>query len=295
MNTVKNRGNRGYQIRDHEICDYQLHKQFGLEWRGPATEPAESRQYLACIGAAQTFGCFCNRPFPDILSKKLQIDVLNYGYAGAGPSFFMHNEALLERLNGARCVIVQVMSGRSVDNSLFESGGLEYLTERASGRRMGARQAYSQLLRKNFLFGRKNLRHIVAETRENWIADYRRLFSLIEVPTILLWFSRRRLQYREHYLIPRTMLGKFPHLVNQEMIDRIRPFAPQYVECRSRKGSPQRLISRHTGLPAEVDPGSNRTDLGGPRWRYNSYYPSPEMHEDVADKLLAPAQVHLRM
>jgi hypothetical protein len=97
----------------------------------------------------------------------------------------------------------------------------------------------------------------------------------------------REPEYRERYIHVSTLLGGFPHLVNREMLEMIKNEANDYVHCVTDRGIPQRLISRFTGKPTQVDPGRLRKDLGGPHWTHNFYYPSPEMHEEAA-ALLAP-------
>ena len=54
----------GYQNRDREIVDYQMYELSGtgLQFRGP--EHRIGHKYIAFVGAAQTFGCFCEHPFP---------------------------------------------------------------------------------------------------------------------------------------------------------------------------------------------------------------------------------------
>lgn len=278
-----------YQERDIEIVDYQIyrHEETGLWLRGPQPERLEEGRYIACLGGAQTFGCFCNKPFTRLLQEALNFPVVNYGVGGAGPSFFLQQEKIFGTLNKAVCTIIQVMSGRSESNSVFDTGGLAYITRRSDGCRLGAREAYQRLLWRKMIFGRKDLKRIIAETRENWIRNYQSLIEKIEGPVVLFWFAKRKPDYRERYFHVSALLGGFPHLVNREMLLAIKDEADDYVRCVTDRGIPQHLISRFTGIPAKVDPGRPRKDLKGPLWTHNIYYPSPEMHEEAA-ALLAP-------
>lgn len=295
----------GYQRRDAEVVDYELYTlgQTGLRFRGPDPVPnLEKGGYIACVGAAQTFGCFCNDPFPTILASELHTPVLNLGYGGAGPGFFRRRNDLLSYMNESRVVVVQVMSARSVDNSLFESGGLEYLVRRSDGARLSADEAYSRLitggresresvkgrLGESLLrrLNRLRLHGLVAETRANWIADYAELLERITSPTVLLWFSKRSPDYRISYRSLSGFFGDFPQLVDREMVESIRARTTAYVECTSSRGSPQRLRSRFTGEPVTVEPAQDRDDFAAQgAWTHNHYYPSPEMHEDAAARL----------
>lgn len=288
-----------YVVRDHEIVDYApyCHSPSGLWIRGPDPFPLNTSPFVVCLGAAQTFGPFCKRPFPRVLQQALGIPVVNFGYPGAGPAFFNAHPSLIGVANRAAVVVVQAMSGRSVDNSLFVSNGLERLTRRADGRVMGAAQAYRALLRRHRFRDRQKLRNLIAETRASWLEDCRKLLEQITVPKIALWFSVRQPDYIERYLLLRTMMGKFPHLVNRPMWEALAGAADDAVTCVTDRGLPQRLYSRFSGEPTSINPGAGgRPDLrrglavtmGGRlhRWTHNRYYPSPEMHEDAAKVLL---------
>jgi len=296
----------GYQARDIEVVDYRMHELggTGLHFRGPPL-PADvlaSGRYFTCIGAAQTLGCFCEQPYPDLIARATGLPALNLGYGGAGPEFFSRQTSLDRYINGGRFVIVQVMSGRSQSNSLFEANGLELLTRRSDGRQMGANEAYRSLLAGNpplqstpfarvarvvaRRLARPRVRQLVAETRSAWVDSYTALFSRITVPRILLWFSKRAPDYQERHGSLNQLFGEFPQLVNRTMVEAVRSRCDGYVECVTSRGSPQPLLSRFTGLPVTVDPARDRPDLqAGPAWTHNVYYPSPEMHEDAAAAL----------
>jgi hypothetical protein len=293
-----------YQRRDFEVIDYHMHKlgTTGLSFRGPAPGNLASGNYFTCIGAAQTYGCFCEHPFPAILAERLAIPALNLGYGGAGPEFFARHKELDKHVNGGRFAIVQVMSGRSQSNSMFETQGLEYMVRRSDGAALGADEAYENLLygpgilrRRPFgrvtrrvmpVFRAAQVRRIVAETRQAWIESYRTLLARIRVPAVLLWFSRRPPDYVEGLQSVSALFGEFPQLVNKDMLAEVRKLCGHYVECVTHRGSPQPLFSRFTGEPVSVDPARDRPDFTGGVWTHNAYYPSPEMHEDAAAALL---------
>lgn len=294
----------GYPRRDHEVIDYRMCElpRTGLEFRGPLPPSLAPGSYFVCVGAAQTFGCFCEEPFPSLLSKSLELPVLNLGYGGAGPAFFLSQPALLEIINAARLAVVQVMSARSESNSRFDSGGLEYLLRRSDGARLGADEAWQAELDGTGILpkqqapwlrwcarrvGRIRARRLVAETRRNWIESNGRLAAAIRVPKVLSWFSTRAPHYATSYRNLGTLFAAFPNLVNEPMLAAVRPHFDRTAECVSARGSPQPLRSRFTGAPCSVDPGRDRPDLGGNLWTHNYYYPSPEMHQDAA-RVLQP-------
>lgn len=296
-----------YQARDREVVDYQVTSLPGsrLRFRGPLEPGALDDPAAVCIGAAQTFGCLTTRPFPQILGSALSGPVLNLGYGGAGPRFFLRHPELIEQANRASLVVVQVMSGRSESNFLFESGGLEYLVRRSDGMRVSAQDAYRAVLLGDdgsmTLLGRvsrrmlspvrrKRVAQLIEDTRRNWVASYDELFCALTVPTVLFWFSRRSPDYVPDFRSVPRLFGHYPQLVTREMVEAVAPLASAYAECTTDRGLPQQLFSRFTGLPTTVDPGNDRPDLGGKAWTHNDYYPSPEMHEDAATALLPVCQ-----
>jgi hypothetical protein len=279
-----------YQESDWQIVDYQSFclderiidrsTKHPLFIRGPRPASLEKGHYFVALGAAQTFGRFCPRPFATILEERLGLSVLNISHGGAGPVFFCgDNERLLEYLNNARFVIIQVMSGRSDSNSLFESEGVGYFRRRSDGTYLGCDEAFAELIRSG---DQTVLTRVVEETRQNWCASYRRLVSGIKVPKILLWFSTRRPKYKQGWQSLSELFGAFPQLVDSRMVSEVSREFDHYVECVTRRGMPQLLIDRFTGERTTIsDPWTSQP------WTENWYYPSPEMHAD-ATKALEP-------
>jgi hypothetical protein len=293
----------GYAEPDWEVVDYQIYcldpevmdrqTSAGLLLRGPAPQDLDESKYFVCIGAAQTFGRFCENPYPTLLQEKLGIQALNLGRGGAGPSFFSKDNArLLEYINGASFAVVQVTSARSEGNSLFDSRGLGYYYRISDGTGIGCDDAFRELLEEN---DKARVRKIVAETRHNWVHSFKELLQAIQVPKILFWFSVRGPHYIENYDNVYALFGEFPQLVNANMVKQIKKYSDAYVECISRRALPPSLVSRFTGEPTTVE------DPWGGTWHENWYYPSPEMHVDAANvlekickKYLNPVELHRR-
>lgn len=291
----------GYATPDWEVVDYQMYcldpevidrqTNTGLLLRGPKPQHLEKGKYFVCIGAAQTFGRFCEKPYPTLLQERLNVVTLNLGYGGAGPSFFSKdNDRLLKYINNARFAIIQVMSGRSESNSLFESRGLGFYTRISDGTSIGCDDAFRELLKEN---DRDYIKKIVAETRHNWVNNYKELLEKITIPKILFWFSVRKPHYREKYDDVSSLFGEFPQLVNFHLINQIKKYCNEYVECITRQGLPHLLVNRFTGEPITVE------DPWGGSWSKNWYYPSPGMHreaatalEKVCKKYLNPIEFH---
>lgn len=315
-------GMPGYVLRDWEVTDYQCFELpgTGLWFRGPAPERLGQGNYFTAIGAAQTFGCFCDRPYPLILAERLGLPGLNLGYSGAGPGFYRGRKEILRVINDSAFCIVQVMSGRSVSNSLLDNpDGLAYGRRRSDGTPATAEQIFDEaiahelerlplipLRAKKLALGMSGLplpriRTLVEESQQDWVESYDNLLHAITVPKILLWFSVRTPDHTPRYHRQSALLGKYPQLIDTQTLDRIRPFADAYAQCVSRRGSPQPLVSRFTGAPTTVSLEADTKPLSGGEgatlyrgvWHENRYYPSPEMQEDAAGVLEAPCRAML--
>jgi hypothetical protein len=263
----------GYQKRDYEIVDYQLWTipEFERPFRGPKPDKLEPGKYFSCLGGAQTFGCFTEKPFPQLLSEKISMNVFNLGNAGAGPAFYLNGLNYFDWINQSAFAIVQIMSGRSESNSYFLSPkGRGKLQRVNDGRIMLAELAYDELLLNE---PEEMVVKLVKETRENYLSRMIELLDKITVPKILLWFSERSPNYIENCANAKELFGKYPQLVNQAMVQKLIPFADKYVEIISNEGMPQKLVSRFTGeIPTVCIKGMHK------KKRFNNYYPSPEMH-----------------
>ena len=315
-------GMPGYVLRDWEVTDYRCHELpgTGLWFRGPAPERLEKGRYFTAIGAAQTFGCFCDRPYPALLEERLGMPALNLGYSGAGPGFYLRHPKVIDAINGGAFCIVQVMSGRSTSNSRLDNPeGLAYGRRRSDGAAATAEQVFDEAITrelarlplvprrvKDLVLKRSGLRlpgvqRLIEESRQDWVESYRKLLGAITVPKVLFWFSTRGPDYRPRYHRQGPLLGAYPQLIDAATLKRIKPLADAYAESVSERGSPQPLVSRFTGKPTTVSleadkkqlAGGNGTSLYQGTWHENRYYPSPEMQEDAARALEAPGREFL--
>jgi hypothetical protein len=287
----------GYQAQDRHIIDYHIFELPGIApypggglFRGPA--PALDRPYIACLGSAHTFGRFCKRPYPALLQERFGIGALNLGTGGASPTFCLENERLLEYTNNAKLAIVQVLSARSQSNALFTilDHGM-HGTRLSDNTTLSADEFYEDLLRTASV---EQVKQVVQETRDKYVQNMIALLHRITCPTILFWFAVRTPAYQEKYDIPFWKLfGSFPQLVNQEMVDAMRPHADRYVQVVSSAGLPQKLYDR-SGRSTTVSLDPKVRDTKAPEQETNGYYPSPEMHEIAARTLNRPCVDLLR-
>ena len=107
-----------YQHEDEQFLDYGMAQLHGEWFRGPLDQGPDA---IAWLGAAQTFGRYVAEPVPAIVGKRLGLGTLNLGSGGKGPEYFLRHPELLEEVNRCRVAVIQVMSARASDNSLFQS------------------------------------------------------------------------------------------------------------------------------------------------------------------------------
>ena len=290
-----------YQAEDINLVDYELYDFEGLALRGAESNYTNYSRYISYIGAAQTFGRYCQHPFPNLIGSKLKIGTLNFGRGGAGPTYFLNQPHILDYVNRSELVVVQVMSARSISNSVFESKlGGSMGCRLPDRKKMRSDEVFRKLFNgqdsrgKNYEF----MSNLIRETRQNYLNATLDLLKLITVPKILLWFSVRTPDEAEklsrwNFVVKRASnqsnlikkvcqhipllkpytnppVGIFPHFVNREMIEAMKSASDFVVECSSSVGLPQ-LMRNSAGKVVRED----------------NYYPSPEMHQQAA-KLLLP-------
>lgn len=261
-----------YQKRDAHIIDYEVYPFNGYELRSPRIDTA--KPYIACIGAAQTFGPFCKKPFPTLLASKLGIQVLNLGIAGAIPAQFL-TDNILGHINKSKFAIIQILSGRCGSNSYYthvqRSVGIIH-----EGYRVAAPFLFWTEAEKKY--DNDLLNKLVEETRRDYIYQMLALIRSVKVPKILFYFSK----YKPENLPAKLSLSPFPQLLTRWMVEEIAGFCDEYVECVSSVGLPQKLYDKN-GKPTYVKRSS--WDEVNPPMSQNDYYPSPEMHIEAANAL----------
>jgi len=294
-----------YQQRDIDIVDYAEFSLPGcpVRFRGPGLDPAASPagSFFTCLGAAQTYGCFVERPFPELLAEQTGLKALNLAVGGAGPGFYLQYPALIEAMNRGQFVILQCMAARHESNSRFEADGyVEFVRDRVQGDSVDSGTAWRRIIDEEI----DEAPRYVAESRASWLATMARLVEAITVPVVFFWFSRRepdyaidwpaiREQRRRRQLGKFTghfidgLSGDFPHYVDGPSARKAAALCDAEAQCLSARGMGAPLINRRTGRP--IDPA--RYAGSGPEFQAlrdgrNLYYPSQEMHDDAAAALL---------
>jgi LPS sulfotransferase NodH len=196
--------------------DYEMFNHMGVSFRGPRPSSLEDGEYVCCIGGSHTFGRFCQEPYPAILSKKLGIPVLNMGCGGFGISAFVHDNARMNIINRSRAVVIQAMSGRCEDTSLYKSILGCWQEDRETGKRHHNDFFLKELLAEGLYLPR--FVTLVKEAEISYIKSHQEFLSKIDVPALFFWFGEKR---PEDNLMGEikdfaSMLGSFPHWVSPE-------------------------------------------------------------------------------
>ena len=272
-----------YDRRDHEVVDYQYWELAGsgTSFRGPEFDEHDDTPYVVCAGAAQTFGCLVEMPYPAILAERLDVRSVNLGLGSATPALF-DNGRILDIVNGAAVVVLQVMAARQHGNTRLRPLGTDLVHDRRHGDQVPAHIGWQRIIDEE----PAKLGAYIEETQQNWVQEHQQLLTKISVPVILFYFSTRPKtagppRDADNLL---TLFGQFPQLLDGSSIDLVASACAGYAECASTRNQGHRLRSRFSGEPVEIDNTILDPRLPG-QWTHNWYYPSPEMHEDAATAL----------
>ena len=85
------------------FCQYGRSK---LWFRGPKRRT--EAPYIACLGGAETFGRFVERPFPAVLEARLNRRCINLGSLFCGVDAMCQDKGLLELANAAELCLLQL-------------------------------------------------------------------------------------------------------------------------------------------------------------------------------------------
>ena len=274
-----------YQNRDWHLFDYDMRRceRIPFPIRGPAPSDLSKGRYGVALGSAAGFGALVATPYPRMVGDALQIPMLNLCHGGASPEFYLRAgfAEIGDILSNARFVLIEVFSGRSTSSHMFKS---------VDGRRMAVPRnqpkatplPMEDILRK--MFQQKDFETaeaIVRSMQVNYVLQFNKLLELIRTPKILVYLSRRALDawsLEDYVKNPGAHnLDIFPQMVEKWMVDAVRTHADGYVETVSSRGLPTHAVDRFTNEPTTYEFNALSTQ---------SYYPSQEMHSDVADNIV---------
>jgi hypothetical protein len=284
-----------YQAKDANLVDYQIYFRHdcNIGFRGPRVPEHLHRRYGAALGSAAVFGRFVQQPFPAQLTA-VGHPTLNLGVSGARPQVFGVIGGLSTILQNAEFVIIEFMSGRGYALPFFQPATLASnlgryippvsISPPPEPPTVFINQAWSQALRD---YDRRQVESFVAASRDQYINGMKQLIDYVGGNLILLWFSQREPEYTVTLDNIDGVSGGFPHFIGREVVSEIVAYAQQvkqgahrYVRVVSTAGLPMTLFNRFTGKPESVL-------SAGPQGSINNYYPSQQMHDEAAVKLLS--------
>ena len=273
-----------YQDRHYYLLDYRSTHIPGLVFpcRGPVPHDVDAGGYLAFLGAAQTFGAFVHRPFPEQVGGAFGREVLNMGRGGGGPSFFTALPRVMDLVGRAGAVVVQVMAARMISNSRFESlegrAAVRYREADGGLTVMDCDQAWARALQE---YGRDGVMALIEESRRNWVDHMLQIAKAARGPTVLLYFGMRDPDYQIAFRDVWTLYGEYPQMVTRDMVEAVRPGYSAFVEVVSVAGLPEPTVSSFSGEHLPVVFGGGRLDEQNVL-NVNAYYPSQAMNDLAA-------------
>src|SRR5580692_10888492 len=283
---------RKYEAEDAGIVDYGYTTLEGCSFaiRG-AVERGDNGRNIACLGSAATFGRYIEQPYPQRIGEMLHANVTNLGFGGARFETYLKEPATLAFCKASDLVVLELMSARSYRCDLFQPrshlGGLGAIGRRYADM-ISAKTPQSPLLQdrlfvdRAYEWGTKNLKWdellaIRTQLLDVYRSDAIRLIQEIGRPVVLLWISQRSMNAKPQEGSLDSYSCGFPHFVDRETVQALRPHVVGLVEVVSKRGIP-------STTPYPADEKNNQA--GKPMKPFvNSYYPSPEMHREAAQKL----------
>lgn len=190
---------------------------------------------MAFLGGTETYGKFVAHPYPVLCEAATGLTAVNLGCMQAGPDVWLNDAAALDVVARAAAVVVQVPNAINLTNRLYA------VHPRRNDRFLRAAPLLHTLFREvdftEFTFTRHlvgtladaspaKFDLLVQELRLAWLARMGMLLSRIAAPKLLLWIGAEPPAPAGGP--PR--LGPDPALVDQDMIDRLRPQVSGYVQ-----------------------------------------------------------------
>lgn len=272
----------GYQEEVGDFINYNnTLSPFGFYTRGPIyLQDKILENSISFLGAAQTYGTWCEYPFPWLVANGLSLNCFNLGHAGAGPRAFL-NPDIIKAINKTKFCIIQVMSGRSVSN--------RYMKQVAGAARVRlnhpllpeetllAHVAYAKLLN---ILSHTEMEDLISESIVNLLNEYKQLSQLITVPKLLLWISSRHPKYKRNYDSVGGLLGSFPHLIDEPTYQKMASLFTHSLIVASDK-----LIDRPLWSETKMTNFTVERPWGKIE-RYSRHYSHPYLHVLAAQMIL---------
>ncbi len=306
---VPNKRREWYHTSDKRDADIDYGEFFipgcNYVFRGQTKPVDTTKPYIAAIGSATTFGRFIKQPYSFQLEEAIGLPVVNLGIGGARPESYLGNSELVNFLQKASLVIIEMMSARGYSSPLFSPisdianmgwfmdafGLAKYAKEDAKLERLLTKSMKKEAVfvdhvyEITFKYLTRKQRDIVRDTVVlRYINDLKQLIKEIGKPVVTLLITRDQPYYyaRRSPNSPNSLhdyTGNYPHFIDEIVLQFIKQQSIPIIESRSSRGVPYEVRNWATDEPAPVFSWQQNPAL-------NTYYPSQEMHNDAVVELL---------
>ncbi len=263
---------------DYYPCRYGTSK---LLFRGPRRKLEGS--YCAILGGSDTYGKYVRDPYPSLLERELGTTMVNFGYMNAGADVFLNEPVIIDACNRAKVTVVQLLGAHNMSNRFYA------VHPRRNDRFLRASSLMKTIFREVDFTEIHFTRHLLlslkrrapekyalveTELKSAWVARTRLMLQKIVGRSVLLWVG-------DHHAngMSRDELGHEPLLLDQQMIDAVRPFATDCVQVTPSK--------------AACAAGTNGMFFPALDALVAAQMPGPRVHEEVADALAPVLRRHL--
>jgi hypothetical protein len=235
------------------------------------------------------FGRFASHPYVQQIND-VGFPCVNLGLSGARPEHYLQQNGLEDILVNSDVLLIEFMSARGYKTRFYTPNNIwgnigDYTSP------MGKKlinvfvdRAWEYALND---YGGDTVSEEIVASRKRYVNELDTIVKRFGKKVIFLWISQRELNYKFIGRKFKEFSGWFPHFVDQDTVSHVVNNARntlgqenvEYVELTSTTGLPQTLFNRWTGAPEKII-------SDGPMGHMNFYYPSPEMHDEAAQRIL---------
>lgn len=188
---------------------------------------------MSFIGSTETYGRFIEKPFPDLLEKRLGVECVNFGVVNVGLDLYMNEPPILNIAQNAAIKVVQVIGAQNMSNRYYSVHPRRNDRFLRAGDRL--EMLYPEVDFTDFHFNRhllSSLREIsedrfmlvVDELKQAWVARMKHLLTQLRGRVVLLWFAAEDPPGKGSTSI------SDPAFVDRDMLDAIRPRVTHLVK-----------------------------------------------------------------
>lgn len=239
-----------------------------------ATAENIERDFVVFLGSDNTYGCHLEHPFPALVQRSTNFQVINFGCVGARNDLFVQNNEMLEVCKRASLVFIEIMGAEAISNRLYRvdarnnqlivrvSKYLKALYEEVD---FSGVFSVSELLSVLAQKSEEKFYFVKLELHLAWVARLRALVRMVGAPVILLWIA----DHDPYHAETGGTLFRDPLFVDRTMIEALRHEVVDIVEVVASK--------------RELYVGRSDTTPEIPNLPFGSL--GPEYHDRVATEL----------